>query len=167
MDEIGLKWNRRRHLPWICTSGQMIRSGAAVNQKAWGSRGDARLCCFLSSFFFSPLCLSCTLSSFFFRGEQLQPAGKKSCKDAVGDQNVSRGCCAFSRRLLSEEARQLFLSFLPFFFLVFIAPGFICMSRFFLFKFGEQKFVQRDVFVTPPSLLRPDLKTVKYLSYSE
>lgn len=116
MDEIGLKWNRRRHLPWICTSGQMIRSGAAVNQKAWGSRGDARLCCFLSSFFFSPLCLSCTLSSFFFRGEQLQPAGKKSCKDAVGDQNVSRGCCAFSRRLLSEVARQLFLSFLPFFF---------------------------------------------------
>lgn len=121
-------------------------------------------------FFFSPLCLSCTLSSFFFRGEQLQPAGKKSCKDAVGDQNVSRGCCAFSRRLLSEVARQLFLSFLPFFFfffLVFIAPRFICMSRFFLFKFGEQKFVQRDVFVTPPSLLRPDLKTVKYLSYSE
>lgn len=67
-------------------------------------------------FFFSPLCLSCTLSSFFFRGEQLQPAGKKSCKDAVGDQNVSRGCCAFSRRLLSEVARQWFLSFLPFFF---------------------------------------------------
>lgn len=167
MDEIGLKWNRRRHLPWICTSGQMIRSGAAVNQKAWGSRGDARLCCFLSLFFLLPALSQLHSFFFFFRGEQLQPAGKKSCKDAVGDQNVSRGCCAFSRRLLSEEARQLFLSFLPFFFLVFIAPGFICMSRFFLFKFVEQKFVQRDVFVTPPSLLRPDLKTVKYLSYSE
>ena len=131
MDEIGLKWNRRRHLPWICTSGQMIRSGAAVNQRPEGV--EAMLCfvvyAHVFGVFFFTLCLSCTLSSFL-KVNSCSLQEKKSCKDAVGDQNVSGGCCVLSRRFLSEVARQLFLSFFFFFFRFWTEPGFICISLF-------------------------------------
>lgn len=123
-----------------------------------------------SLLFFSPRSVSAALFLLFFLEVNSCSLQEKKVVKMQLEIRMCRGDVVHSLGVCCQKKRDnySYLSYLFFFFsLVFIAPGFICMSRFFLFKFVEQKFVQRDVFVTPPSLLRPDLKTVKYLSYSE